>query len=283
MHVVLVRRHGVVPPIGVDTAGHSRPSPGRCPDQCGATAIERCSPRSRPSPPPPRPLPTRTPSRPGRYDLVKEFVVALLVVALTVALAAVFLLARRDSRSPWPTGPPAAPNDVVATAAGELAGTTTSATYGPPYNNAADGQTLGPLQLQKWGGVRIPVDPANDFVLAPLRGDRRPRRSRARWPTGDSAAADQQAAWAAAYADALDQAAPDNDPAKVAAGRLRSGAGADRRRFLDLARSGGLEGDLTSAGSFYGTDHTRPCCCWPTAPTWRTRPAPSTSAATSGG
>jgi hypothetical protein len=31
-------------------------------------------------------------------------------------------------------------NNVVATAAGELAGTTASATYGPPYNDASPGR-----------------------------------------------------------------------------------------------------------------------------------------------
>ena len=62
-----------------------------------------------------------------------------------------------------------APDDVVATAVGELAGTTTSASYGPPYNNASTGQKLGPLSLQKWAGVRIPVDSANDLVITPLR------------------------------------------------------------------------------------------------------------------
>ena len=32
----------------------------------------------------------------------------------------------------------------------------------------SDGQTLGPLPLQKWGGVRIPVDSASDLVVGPL-------------------------------------------------------------------------------------------------------------------
>ena len=70
---------------------------------------------------------------------------------LTVALAVDLLLTRReaDHHADWAT---AAPNDVVATAAGELAGTTTSASYGPPYNTAADGQKLGPLPAAEVGG-----------------------------------------------------------------------------------------------------------------------------------
>ena len=61
------------------------------------------------------------------------------------------------------------PSGLVLTAAGELAGTTTSATYGAPYNNATDGQNVLGIPLQKWGGVRIPVDSA-DLVLQPLDG-----------------------------------------------------------------------------------------------------------------
>ena len=91
------------------------------------------------------------------------------VLVLTVALAWIF--SSPDEKpitlADWAA---AAPNDVIATAAGELAGTTTSAGYGPPYNTASDGQSIGPLPLQKWAGVTIPVDPANDLVLTPLAG-----------------------------------------------------------------------------------------------------------------
>ena len=92
------------------------------------------------------------------YDLVREFVIALVVVsALTVLLAAVFSSPDRKAitLSAWAK---AAPNDVVATATAELAGTSTSAGYGAPYNHASVGQKLGPLPLQKWGRVRIPVE-----------------------------------------------------------------------------------------------------------------------------
>jgi len=87
------------------------------------------------------------PTRP--YDLVREFVIAVVVIGvLTVVLAAVFSSPDRSSISlqQWAN---AAPEDVVATAAAELAGTTTSAGYGAPYNHAAEGQKLGPLPLQK--------------------------------------------------------------------------------------------------------------------------------------
>ena len=107
------------------------------------------------------------PTRP--YDLVREFVIALVVVgALTVLLAAVLSSPDRKaiSLADWAD---AAPADVVATATAELAGTSTSAGYGAPYDDASEGQKIGPLPTQKWGGVRIPVDSANDLVITPLR------------------------------------------------------------------------------------------------------------------
>ena len=117
------------------------------------------------------------PTRP--YDLVKEFVIALVVVGLLTGLLAALFSSpdtKAISLSSWAK---AAPSDVVATAAAELAGTSTSASYGPPYNHAAVGQKLGPLSLQKWGGVTIPVNSAEALVIAPLRsitGDARPHR-----------------------------------------------------------------------------------------------------------
>jgi hypothetical protein len=194
------------------------------------------------------------PTRP--YDLVKEFVIALVVVSvLSLALAALF--SSPDEKAITLRGwAAAAPNDVVATAAAELAGTSASATYGPPYNANGDGQKLGPLALQKWAGVRLGVDSARDLVLTPLsRLPDQPvlRAALAQW---SGARADQQTAWATAYADALAKA-PDGNPAVVAAGDYGP-VPALTTSFLALARSGGLEGALGSSDTFYGGDQTRP-------------------------
>ncbi len=193
------------------------------------------------------------PTRP--YDLVKEFVLALVgVLVLTIALAWIFSSPdeKAITMADWAAG---APSDVVATATGELAGTTTSAGYGGPYNTNGDGQSLGPLPLQRWAGVRIPVDPSRDLVLTPLSrvsGDPELTAALARY---EGATAEQQQGWSSAYADAL-AAAPDGDPTRVAAGEYGP-VPVLAARFLDLARSGGLEGALTSEGTFYGTDATR--------------------------
>ncbi len=209
-----------------------------------------------------RPHPTQRPTPDSHlfatrpYDLVKEFVVAVVVMGLlTVLLAAVF--SSPDTKAltlqNWAK---AAPADVVATATAELAGTSTSASYGAPYNTAAEGQKLGPLPLQRWGGVGTPVDSAQDLVLTPLStvtGDAALTAALSQWR---GASATQQAAWSNAYADAL-AAAPDGDPARVAAGSygpvpvLASG-------LLALASTGSLEGLLTSSTTFYADNATKP-------------------------
>lgn len=192
------------------------------------------------------------PTRP--YDLVKEFIIALAVVAvLTAALAAIFSSPDEKSitMADWAKK---APNDVTATAAAELAGTSASATYGAPYNSNSGGQKLGPLSLQKWAGVRLPVDSAG-LVLRPLRGVNGDLRLDAAMATWKSATADQQTTWATDYADALGKA-PGGDPAKVAS----AGYGpvpVMAASFLTLAGTGGLEGTLTSSGNFYGGDQTQ--------------------------
>ncbi|MEO9137575.1 MAG: hypothetical protein ABI345_00760 [Jatrophihabitans sp.] len=194
------------------------------------------------------------PTRP--YDLVKEFVVALVVMGiLTVLLAAVFSSPDRKAVSlrAWAR---AAPADVVATATAELAGTSTSATYGAPYNKAGPGQDLGPLHLQRWGGVRIPIDSARDLVLAPLHTVSGDAALTAALTTYQGASPAQEAKWANAYADAL-AAVPDGNPAKVKAGSYGP-VPVLAGRFLNLASSGGLEGVLTTSDTFYGSNETKP-------------------------
>ena len=138
------------------------------------------------------------PTRP--YDLVKEFVIALVVVGAarpwrwrpssprptSKAITLADWATRRPTTSsrPRPASWPAR---------------RTSAGYGPPYNHASHGQKLGPLPLQKWGGVRIPVDSAQrpgHRAAAPVAGD--PALTRRPGHAGTAPRADQQTAWASA-------------------------------------------------------------------------------------
>jgi len=198
-----------------------------------------------------------------RYDLVKEFVIALVVVlVLSGALAAIFSSPDEKpiTMSAWAK---ADPDNLVTTAASELAGATTSAGYGAPYNTAAEGQKLGPLPLQKWGGVRVPIDSA-DLVLGPLSNvSDNPEVSTA-LATWKAATPEQRTKWATDYTDAIGTAAADGEAATGAGGEVAKVPQGDygpvpalSAGLLALAQTGGLEGALTSSGNFYGGDQTR--------------------------
>lgn len=193
------------------------------------------------------------PKRP--YDLVKEATIAFTVVAvLALSLAALFGSPDEPALTThsWATDAPA---DFVLTATGELAGSTTSASYGPPYNNAAEGQVVGPFALAKWVGVHIPVDPANDFVINPLKQLHDPNIAAA-VATWSAASATQQNTWASGYADALakqEGATSVDDPSGTfgPVPTLVSG-------LLDMAATGALDGALTTEDSVLSTNFTKP-------------------------
>ncbi len=191
------------------------------------------------------------------YDLVKEFVIALVVVTLlTVVLAAVFS-SPDDKQITLGQWAQAAPNDFVATAATELDGTSGSATYGAPYtDDPSAAQKIGPLAPQNWPGVTIPVDAAQEFVVGPLQGAAVNNGVRAALAMWTSAGSGQQLKWASAYDDALAKA-PDGDPAKVAQGDYGP-VPVMLTQLLKLAQSGGLDGALLAQGHFYQTDYTAP-------------------------
>ncbi|MEI6405985.1 MAG: hypothetical protein WCO85_00505 [Actinomycetes bacterium] len=193
------------------------------------------------------------PTRP--YDLVKEIVIAILVVGLlVVGLATLFSSPDEPALSlkSWAIAEPA---DFVQTATGELAGSTTSAGYGAPYNTAAEGQVLGPLKLQKWAGVRIPINPATDFVVKPLQilPDAAVKTAVDTW---SAASADQQGKWATAYADALAKAPKETSVADTA--NAFGPVPAMVTSLLGMAVNGALDGALTTSDTTLPTDFTKP-------------------------
>ncbi|MFJ9536575.1 hypothetical protein ACIRPX_04880 [Streptomyces sp. NPDC101225] len=200
----------------------------------------------------PVPAPSSFPARP--YDLVKEFTIALVVVALlTAGLAAVFSSpdVRPVTLASWAR---ADGGDFTATSVSELGGTSGTAEYGPPYNHTPGAaQKLGPVGLQSAAGVRVPVDTANDFVLGPLRTAPEPPAVTAALAVWDAASAARHQAWTAAYSDALAKA-HGTVPAQGAYGPVP----VLTARLLQLARSGALDGQLQAQGTFYETDYTRP-------------------------
>ncbi len=201
--------------------------------------------------------PWRGPTR--RYDLVKEFVIALVVISLlTVVLAALFSSPNEHAitLAAWAR---ADPQDFVTTALSELDGTSGTATYGPPYTNTpGTGQKIGPINLQKLAGVRIPINAAEDFVLEPLRSEApdEPALAQAidQWT---SATPEQQQAWAEAYATALESATVSEGTISVPSGNYGP-VPTLMQAELALAVSGGLEGAMLTRHAFYGSDYTKP-------------------------
>lgn len=190
------------------------------------------------------------------YDIVKEFVVALVVVALaTLGLAAVF--SSPDEKpvtiAQWARADAA---DFTATALSELDGTSATATYGPPYNSNGAGQQVGPVKLQKLLGVTHRIDTAQDYVIGPLRNSPQTPTLRAALAQYRSAGAGQRQKWTDAYSSAL-TAAPGGDPLHVKPGDYGP-VPILLSQLLARAQSGSLDGQLLAEGGFYQTDYTLP-------------------------
>jgi hypothetical protein len=190
------------------------------------------------------------------YDLVKEFVIALVAVSvLTAALAALFSSPdeKQIDLSTWSRSAPA---DFLQTAATELDGSSGTATYGAPYSHTADAaQKIGPISLQHIAGVTHPIDTVNDFVVGPLSGVPANADLASGLQQWKAASADQQGKWAAAYDDALTKA--EGDASKVAGGDFGP-VPTMLASLLTMAQSGGLDGALLSQGHFFATDYTKP-------------------------
>ena len=103
------------------------------------------------------------------YDIVKEGAIALLVVAILTLLLAIVFGSPDVPAITLKSWSNAAPTDFAQDALTQLNGTSETATYGPPYNNASIGQELGPISLAKWVGVTMPINTASVFVIDPLK------------------------------------------------------------------------------------------------------------------
>ena len=189
------------------------------------------------------------------YDLVKEIVVAVVVVGfLALSLAALFSSPDEKALTmqSWSIQAPA---DFVQTAASELAGTTTSASYGPPYNNNGSGQNIGPINPAKISGITIPIDPAKSFVIEPLaiEPDSTTKSAIAVWSLASSK---QEITWASAYSDALTK------DGKALALADPTGAYGPVPTLVtalySMAQSGALDGSLTTSDTTLPTNFTKP-------------------------
>ncbi len=195
-----------------------------------------------------------------QYDLIKELVIAIVVVAvLSIGLSALFSSPdeRAVTMKSWATHNPI---DLAQTAVGELAGTTTSAGYGAPYNQNGSGQSIAFISPQKWLGVRIPINSAQDLVIKPLATSNIPGATDlvSKW---NSTSADQQIKWANDFAKAFDK---DNALLSANNANVQNSDGkygpvpAIVNDLLTMARSGALDGALTTSDSPLPTNFTKP-------------------------
>jgi hypothetical protein len=205
--------------------------------------------------------------------LVKELFIAVGVVLLLTILLTVLFSSPDDRPSTVAQWSRQQPVNFVTAAAKELAGTSDTATYGPPYNHNADGQHAAFLYPQKWLGVSHPIDTADDFVIDPLNmvpDNPALQRAVAQY---QAAPEKTRTAWAEAFAKPLEDyetaleesKAPSNNVTinpTTGAVTVRTGNAGPvatmMSGLLDLAKSGGLDGSLLTSRQFFQTDYTKP-------------------------
>jgi len=191
------------------------------------------------------------------YDIIKEGTIVFIVVAiLTVVLAVVFGSPDVPAITikKWAN---AAPADFAMDALSQLNGTSETSGYGPPYNDAAPGQQLGPLHLVKWVGVRIPINPVRDFVIDPLKSAPQQPALSSALSAWSAASATKQTTWVANYTKAATNL-------KVVNGSIVVAAANDgpvpvmMQSLLAMGRSGALDEALGNERGFYSTNYTLP-------------------------
>jgi hypothetical protein len=154
------------------------------------------------------------------------------------------------------------PSDFVSTTATEVAGTSLSATYGPPYQTTAQNgstQGFGPFSPQKWFGERIPVDTFQDFVATPLGTMPDNAAVLTALDTWSSASSSDQTTWATNYATAVGKATFANGAYDVPAGDYGPLGDIVEAQY-EFALAGGLDNAIvanpTDASIWYSNDQT---------------------------
>ncbi len=193
------------------------------------------------------------------YDLLKEIAIAM-AISLVVIVGLAFFLSSPDVPSvtiqSWAQADPV---DFTTTANDELAGSSVTASYGPPYNQGTGSvQSIGPISPQSWAGVHVNVDQPNDFVINPLKqAASNDTQLAGEISTYQAASADQQGKWHDAYAKALKDAKVTDGKVTVADGDYGP-VPALLARLVQLGQTGALDGLLLSSNHFYQTDYTKP-------------------------
>jgi hypothetical protein len=207
------------------------------------------------------------------YDLIKELVIAVGVVSLLAVLLTVLFSSPDEKPSTIAQWSRSQPINFVGAAAKELAGTSGTATYGPPYNHNGEGQHAAFIYVQKWLGVSHPINTAEDFVINPLRTVPDSPGLQSAVAQYQAAPSKTQQAWSEAFAKPLEEyetaleekktptKAVSLDPATGTVTVQAHEAGpvpTMMAGLLSLAKSGGLDGSLLTSRQFFQTDYTKP-------------------------
>jgi len=208
------------------------------------------------------------------YDLIKELCIAIGVIGLLTVVLTILLSSPDETPSTVAQWSRQLPLNFVTTASQELAGTSGTASYGPPYNHNGTGQEAWILKPQKWLGVSHPIDTEQDFVAGPLETVPNDAALTAALSAYKAAPEKQKKQWAEAYAKPLEETAtaeeekkkpPTNVAVNEAAGTVTVKPSGDAGpvpvmmdRLLALAKSGGVDGSLLTSKQFFQTDYTKP-------------------------
>lgn len=193
-----------------------------------------------------------------RYDILKEGTIATVIVLFLVLALASVLSSPDEPPVTVASWARIAPADFMATAASELAGTSETANYGPPYNNGTNRvQKLG-ISWQLIAGVHQHINPAQTFVLSPLSkiafSDPKLASSLKKYR---SASKTRQQYWDNAYLNVVSRVKFES--AKPIVPKAFDGPVPYLiASELAMARSGAIDAELLSQQPFYGTNYTKP-------------------------
>lgn len=199
---------------------------------------------------------TKIPYR--KYDLIKEGIIATTIVTALIVILSVLLSSPDMPPVTIKTWATVAPADFLGAAANELAGTSETATYGPPYNNGSSNVQTLVISWQKLVGVRYHINPAQTFVINPLKAvapaDPALKKAIQQYV---SAPAKLQKTWDQNYLNGLEKVKfHDNKPVlpKGDYGPVQLMLATE----LSIAQSGAIDADLLANRQFYGNDFTKP-------------------------
>ena len=193
-----------------------------------------------------------------RYDIIKEGIIAGLIVTVLVFILSIAFSSPDTPPLSIKTWANTAPSDFVGTAASELALTSETATYGPPYNHGTSNVQSLLFSPQRIVGIRHEINPAVSFVLTPLQ-DLAPENQLLQQALKQykSAGSKQDILWASNYLNNIDSLKFINGIPKLKSGNYGPVSVLIEFEY-EIAKNGLLDSDLLAGGSFYGNDFTKP-------------------------